>query len=229
MSIYTIAFGSLYNKIVVNRIDSTQSPEIITEIKVPLSYAGKLHWYYRKYKNFPDKYNIKTILPVMVFRLNGIQADPERQTNKFECIKFNKNVSLALRNWVQTAVPYKFSFTLSIWTKYQTEMNQILEQILPFYSPTRNIPIKELPLLDISRTCRIQLTGISPEESIEFDSESGDRIIQYELNFDLDGYMYPPILEEKLINEIDYSVYLKLVGNNFKIQETIITEEDGVG
>lgn len=223
---YTIGIGSLFNKLKIQRIDKTTNPETIKEIDVSLTYAGKLHWYYKKFKNFPDKAGIKNMLPLMAFKFDGLALDEERLTNKFESLKFDKKIDPAIKKWIQTAVPYKFTFTLGIWTKYQSDLNQILEQVLPIFVPTTNLHIKEIPILNVYRTCKVSLNNISPEVNYEFDAESGDRILQYEISINLDGYLYPPIKEDALIKYIDIKFYTKYISNSYSDEEIIITEND---
>lgn len=226
ISIYTIAFSSLFNNIKVQRIDKKVSPNIIRELDVPLMNSSKLHWYLKKVMNQPDKFNINKILPRMSFSLDSFTPDSERQTNKFEKLQFNAPVSQDIREWCQTAVPYKFGFTLSIMTKYQTELNQIVEQILPFYpAKSRDIHVKEIPLIGAFRSVRLTLTGASQNINVEY-SDKGDRKILYDLTFELDGYIYPPIKQDKIIKEVNSNVYVNVMDETYvKEVEMEITPE----
>jgi len=205
---YTIAFGDLFNNLYVQYIDDSTSPPIVKNKKIPLSYSHKLHWFLRKYQSLPDDINIASTLPRMIFSLNGMDHDyGERGTNKFERISGNINWNQKVNKWIQTAVPYKFTFTLSIWTKYQTELNQILEQILPFFTPARNIHVKEIPVLNVFRTCKITLGTLAQEHTVEYEAEGGQRILQYSIDFILDGYLYPPIQQTHLPIELILNYY----------------------
>lgn len=222
ISTYSIAFGDLFNNLKVQVVDTTVSPNKIIEKRVPLSYSHKLHWYLRKYQSLPDDFNVSTTLPRMVFSFNGIDAAyGERGTNKFERIVGDVNWTNEMTTWMQHCTPYTFIFTLSIWTKYQSEMNQLLEQILPFFNPSRNIHVKEIPILNIYRTCRISLGAIAQEHAVEFESESGDRILNYSMDFQIDGYMYPPIQQSALPTNLLMRYY---DSQNIQITETHINE-----
>ena len=216
ISIYTIAFASLFNNIKVQRIDKNQSPAIIKEIDVPLIYSNKAHWFYKQKRNIADQENISRVLPTMSFNLDSMITNPERQTNKFETIKFEGDLSRAVRDWVQTAVPHTFSFNLSILTKFQSELNQILEQILPFFPAlTRDLHVKEVPMLGVYRSVRLTLAGLS--DAIELDyQDNGNRVLSYELQFDLDGYLYPPIKEQEIITHVDMNVYMQMLGIEYE-------------
>jgi len=223
ISIYTIAFGSLFNNFKVHRISNDKK---VKEISVPLSYAGKTHWYMKKFQNIPDIDNIGKILPMISFTLENITPNRERQTNKFENIQFDVDITRAVKEWVQTSIPYKFGFNINIWTKFQSDMNQIIEQILPFYpSGSRDLHIKEIPILGVHRSTRVELSSVNPDIQVDFD-EKGDRIIQYSLSFELDGYMYPPIEESKIINNIDINTYIETIQTNYNIETILNTETE---
>lgn len=233
---YTIAFGDLFKNLHVQYIDESTSPPTIQNKKVPLSYSPKLHWFLRKYQSLPDDINIATTLPRMVFSLNGMDADySERGTNKFERISGNIDWDKRINKWIQTAVPYKFTFTLSIWTNYQTELNQILEQILPFFTPARNVHVKEIPVLNVFRTCKISLGTLAQEHTVEYEAEGGKRILQYSLDFLLDGYLYPPIQQNHLPVELILNYYdeknLKIkteTSSEFPIEPTVYGISEGI-
>lgn len=221
ISIYTIAFGSLFNNVKVHRIDKSQEPPKIREIEVPLIYSNKTHWYYKQHKDFPDKFNINKVLPSMNFLLTDIGQDLNRQTNKFETVKFDADVTRQVREWVQTAVPYTFSFNLSILTKMHSELNQILEQILPFFpAGSRDLHVQEVPSLGVYRSVRLTLDSVSNAVNIDYQNND-DRVLSYDLGITLDGYLYPPIKEKELITQVDMNVYMQMLEANVENQPAI--------
>jgi len=225
ISIYTIAFGSLFNNFSVQRIDKTTSPASIKSKNVPFSYAGKMHWYYKKFKNFPDDYNIGAKLPMMTYNLESIDIDNDRQTNKFEKMKFEGDMTRDVREWCQTCVPYVFNFSINIYTKYQSDMNQIIEQILPFYpNSSRDLHIYEIPILGIRRSVKVKLTSVSPEIDVEFE-EAGDRVVKYSLNFSLDGYLYQPINKDSIIKQVNTHIYIKSLDGGFSTEQIIVNAD----
>lgn len=230
IAIYTIAFASLFDNFKIQRVDKKTDPYTIREIPVPITYSNKSHWYLKKYKKLPDEKNISTILPLITFNLEGMESDVERQTNKFEILKFTDSsgepLSANVRNWIQTAVPHTFDFSVNIWTKYQTEMNQILEQILPFYpTDSRDLHIKEIPMLGIYRSTKVTLDSNSQDITVEYD-ENEDRIIKCELLFSLDGYLYPPIKKSHIIENVNMKIYIDTISKGYDVEELVITEDD---
>ena len=216
ISIITISFGSLFSDIEVQRNDNGN----LKIVKVPFFYAGKSHWYQKQFKNLVDKENISKILPQISFQLTNLQYDPDRQTNKFERIRINQIESSAIhkfaKKWIQTRLPYIFTFTVSIQTKLFSDMNQIIEQILPYFpAGSRNLHVKEIPILNVYNTAKVTMSGQNPDIQVDFD-ERTDRIVQYELTFDVFSYLYPPYKTDEVIEEIDLKIYMMLLNNDYE-------------
>ena len=221
IAILTIGIGSLFSGIEVHRNDKG----VFKVIKVPLMFAGKSHWYQKQFKNLVDVENISKVLPQMSFQLTNLQYDPDRQTNKFEKIKINQIESSPLyhfaKKWLQTRIPYIFTFTLSIQVKFFTDLNQILEQVLPYFpAGARNLHIKEIPILDVHNTVRVVMQGQSPEITVDF-AENEDRLIQYEITFDVYSNLYPPYKTSEIIKEVDMKIYMAMLANNYEDTELI--------
>ena len=74
-------------------------------------------------------------LPRMSFEFNGITYDPQRKlttTQTFQAVDKDDNKIKE----TYMPVPYNMNFELSIYTKINDDMLQIIEQILPYF-PTR--------------------------------------------------------------------------------------------
>lgn len=232
-STYELSFASLFDKIYVHRIKQAEDgSELVQEIQVPLRRAGKMRWYWKTFKKFPDQNNISKVLPLMSWNIESMELDKTRQTNKFNQLNFLKTdgvISPAVRKWLQTCVPYKFTFTLSIWTKMETEMDQILEQILPFFpAGTRDIHIKEVPLLNVFRSVRLELSNVALNNQIDYADDARDRIIQSELSFVLDGYIYPPLKESAIIESVQSNIYIENLNTNYKSETlSLAIDENG--
>ena len=78
-------------------------------------------------------------------------------------------------------VPYNMSFELSIYTKLNDDMLQILEQILPYFQPGYTVSIKLLDDVAEKRDVPIILENISMQDDYEGDF-STRRALIYTLN-----------------------------------------------
>lgn len=203
---YDISVGKLFNDLWVIHYDKNK-PNDIQEIKVPLLWQPKLHWYLRKFDTIPDTFNIKTVLPRITFSRSAPQYDSKRQLNKYTRIKGNKRYSADVENYIQqyagAGVPYKIPYEFNIWAVNMIELNQILEQILSFFkTQTYNIFVNEVPLFDVGRNCKLTIDNTSSNYNSEFDIK-GDRVLRHKFTLNLEGSIYPIIKEDYVIKEIN--------------------------
>ena len=134
-------FGRLFNNIYVLRKNS--SGAVISQLKVPLSYAPKQKYLERIREN-PDLTNDTKVaikLPRMSFEITSIAYDNARQLAKSSAFK-NEGTSVSTRQKFFTPVPYSINFQLNAYAKSQDDALQIVEQILPTFNPQYTITIK---------------------------------------------------------------------------------------
>lgn len=237
---YDIAVGTLLNDLWIIHYDFNNKKDI-QEYKVPLKYYPKLHWYLRKYDNIPNDFNVKTVLPCISYSRLAPQYDSKRQLNKYTRIKGNKQYSPEIENYVQkwagTAVPYNIPYEVNLWTHTLLEMNQLMEQILSFFQvQTKTLFIRECPLFDIGRSCRLIIDSTSSNYSSEFDVK-GDRVLRQKINLTLEGCIYSVIKENYVIKEIDtlyieneeqQNKILAAINNGEQITEDMILAEQKI-
>ncbi len=90
---------------------------------------------------------------------------------------------------------------------------QILEQILPYFTPEFQVTMNEMATLGIKRDIPIILNNISTEDDYEGDFLSR-RSLVHTLSFTVQGYLYGPSSEQGIIREVDVNT-----GDNFKIDD----------
>ena len=146
-----VAFGTLFNNIELRRTDEV--------MKVPLAYGPKQKFLARLDQT-PDPTNkrVQITLPRISFEINGITYDSSRKVSPTQKIKIakdgdeNKNVFMP--------VPYNLSFELSIISKTQEDGLQILEQILPYFQPHYNLPVKLLSDVNETKDVPVVLNSV---------------------------------------------------------------------
>lgn len=99
-------------------------------------------------------------------------------------------------------VPYNMDLSLNIMVKNNDDGNQILEQILPFFTPEFSISVKEIPPLGIIKDIPVILTGVTSTEDYEGDFLGERRSIIHTLSFIMKAYLYGPIKDSGLIKEV---------------------------
>ena len=193
-------FGKLFNDIYVLRKNS--SGDVISQVKVPLSYAPKDKFLERIREN-PDLYNDQKVaikLPRMSFEIVSVTYDPTRQLPKSNYVN-KAGASNSSRSKIYTYVPYNISFQLSIYAKTQDDALQIVEQIIPYFNPQYTLTIKPLAdFPDIKEDVPVTLTGVTFTDDYEGSVEQRRTII-YTLDFDIKINFYGPIGEQGIIRK----------------------------
>jgi hypothetical protein len=114
---------------------------------------------------------------------------------------------------IYTPVPYNFEIDLSIMVLNSDDGAQILEQILPYFTPEFQVTMNEMATLGIKRDIPIILNNISTEDDYEGDFISRRNLV-HTLSFTVQGYLYGPSSEQGIIREVDVNT-----GDNFKIDD----------
>jgi hypothetical protein len=73
------------------------------------------------------------------------------------------------------------------------DVDQILEQILPFFNPFIQIRIT-IPELSTTMDMRVQFTGASPDITFDMADEER-RVLMWNLDFTVQGYLFQPLLD----------------------------------
>ena len=141
-----IAFGSVFNDIHIRRKNADGS--VAQSLKVPLGYEPKQKFLARLYEN-PNLTNVQQLtLPRMGFEITGFNYDGQRKVNKLNVKKtLSTNASEIKRQY--TSVPYNFQFSLFVMPKNQEDALQVVEQILPFFTPAFTLTINAVPEMGI--------------------------------------------------------------------------------
>lgn len=198
---YTIGFAKVFSDLYIRRTD----PYDIVEqtIKVPLNQAAKQKFYYQLLQYVdPTIRPFSILLPRISFVMTGIQYDNSRQKNtKNTYRKTDANDANKMLRFFEPS-PWNFQYSMTIWAINMEDINQILEQILPFFTPHYTISINEIPSLGFSRDVPIELTNSSLDLSIESGEDTKDRIIKWDLSFTVQGYLYKHISDPAIIKKV---------------------------
>lgn len=101
-----------------------------------------------------------------------------------------------------TPVPYNFEIDLSIMVKNSDDGTQILEQILPYFTPEFQVTMNELKTMGIKRDIPIVLNSMSTEDDYEGDFLTR-RSLTHTLSFTVQGHLYGPSSDQGIIREVD--------------------------
>lgn len=192
---YVVAFGTLFNDISIIRKNA--AGDISTYVRVPLSYAPKERFIARLNQDPNLTRAVALTLPRMSFEMTTMNYAGERKLNTINKIyKFTDDSGVADLSRVFSPVPYDIGFSLHIYTKNTEDASNVVEQVLPFFTPEFTLSIKSMTDLAIKVDAPIVLNGISKEDTYEGGFEERRTLI-WTLDFTLKGVLFGPIAANK--------------------------------
>lgn len=214
-----VGFGNLFNNISLSRYDSDGNE--VEKFLVPILYGGK-EKYVSRLEGDPnlDK-KVQITLPIMSFELVNLKYDSARKLNTNKKITYHSGESDKTLS-VFNPVPFDFEFELIAYVRNIEDGAQLMEKILPYFTPDYTIALNLVPEMGIVKQLPIILNDVSNTIDYEGEYDSKVRIIMWTLNFTIKGYLYGPITEPKIIrtsitNILDDN---RLKENFFKLELT---------
>lgn len=213
---YVTLFGTLFNDLYINRTDSVHN--VVNTIKVPLQYAPREKVLARLESNPELSKPVAMVLPRMSFEITTMSYAP---TRKLPTINKNRKVSNTANefSYSYSPVPYDISFSLYIMVKNQEDGTQLLEQILPYFTPEWTTTINLIPELNIVQDIPLVLLNVTPQDTYEGSFEER-RVITWTLDFIMKGYFYGPVRSSGVIT---------LANTNFFDASNFDNIDDAVG
>lgn len=227
---YVVMFGNLFNEIQIERFD--QEGTKVQTVSVPIAYGPKQRFIERALSDPSGLKPISTILPRLAFAMSSMSYAPIRKLNSTLKYKSGFNASTSEFSSVYAPVPYDLNFTLSIMTRNAEDGTQILEKIVPFFTPDFTVTMKALPAMNINLDIPIEISSISSDDSYEGDFDS-NRILTWDIDFIVKGYLFGPVTRNKYITNTEVSLFEEdktvadtiqtFTGNsNFEVANTIL-------
>jgi len=191
-----VAFGNMFNEIKLARYDSTGNET--EHFLVPIVYGGK-EKYVSRLEGDPelDK-KVQISLPIMSFEMNDMRYDASRKLNtnaKTHAHSGKTNTDLSVYN----PVPFDFDFKLYAYVRNIEDGAQLMEKILPFFTPDYTLRINLIPEMGIVKQLPIVLKDVSNEIDYEGDYNSKVRSVIWTLSFTVKGYLYGAISNSRII------------------------------
>ena len=185
------AFGSLFTNLNVIRND--KAGNVISTVRVPLAYAPR-DKYIERIQGLADIQRDESValkLPRMSFEITSYIYDDTRQLQKLNKTFHNNTIDDhgSKKDVVTRAVPYNITFSLTIYAKSQDDALQLVEQILPFFSPQYTVTMKPFSqYADILEDIPLTLQGVSYLADFEGPIDAGKSVIQKSIvNYDLNS------------------------------------------
>lgn len=201
---YQEVFATIFNDIIIERVDD-KGKKTKDKFKVPIDFAPRQK-YLAMFQQDPNKdRQISIKLPLMSYEISNITYDSLRKENSNS---YNKIATGVNKEYLTkyAPVPYNIDFTLQIYTKYVEDGYQIIEQILPFFTPEWTSSVYLLDGIDKKYDIPIFLNTMTCDDVYEGNFIEPRSII-WTLTFTLYGYFFGPTYEKKVIKFIKTNFY----------------------
>ena len=219
---YVIMFGNIFNEIQIERYDTAGTK--VQTLNVPIEYGPKEKFIQRAISDPEARREISTTLPRLGFEFTSMSYAPQRKLNSAHKITRGVNTGGLDFNFMYSPVPYDFNFSLHVLTKNTEDGTQIVEQIVPFFTPDFTVTMKMVPELNLNMDVPIELISITSSDTYEggFDSP---RIQTWQLDFVIKGYLFGPVNKFKYIIRED----VNLIDDGPAINKAIISTQTFTG
>lgn len=187
-------FVTAFNDVTINRYNKLREPQ--EKIKVTYVYAPKQRVMY----DIINK-NQHITLPVIAVNISGIARDESRVFNKILGSYYSTSIDHSL--YLPQPVPINISIDMSIMTKYQTDMDQILSNFVPFTDPyiviSWKTPPELLPTTPEIRTEVMWSGNIGMKYPYDLQASTPARVVA-NTNFTIKSWLFKPIPTEEPSN-----------------------------
>lgn len=219
-------FGSLFNNISIVRRD--ENGVEIKRLLVPIAYGPRERYLGRTIENPELNRDYAIDLPRVCFEISSIRYDGTRKLNTMHKNIKKEGAETGDVRRVFTPVSYLLGVDLHIMAKFIDDANQILEQILPFFTPDYTVTVNSIPELELLDDMPIVLNGVSMQDNYESDWMERRNVI-YTLNYEVKTLFYGPVKDDKIVTKainsyriedealLEYNVQPKAGSTLFKI------------
>ena len=198
----TTGFSELFSNITLVRYnpDDTEQERFL----VPIAHATK-ELYVMRLEADPDlDKKIQMTLPRLSFEMNGLTYDATRKQNT-NIKNFAETSNGAISQYM--SVPYNMDFSLYIYVRNIEDGTQIIEHILPYFTPDYTIKINLIPEMGMIKEIPIILNSTEHEINYEGDRNSDTRMIIWTLNFTAKAFLYRNSTDTSLIKHATGNIY----------------------
>lgn len=191
-------FGTVFNNLRIVKHGGTEE-------RVPISYGPRDKFLARIAQASRQDTHVAIKVPRMSFEITDLSYDTTTSLNKMNNISFSGSSNLE-RDFLKQSVPYTLGIELNIISKTQDEALQILEQILPTFTPEYTVAIKDMYGPDNSYDVPIVLNSVNMQHEYEGDFETRQSIV-YTLGFTMRIRFYGMVDPKPVIREVTADLF----------------------
>jgi hypothetical protein len=197
-----VGFGDLFNNITLVRYDSNQNEK--ERFLIPIAYASKERYVMRLEDDPNLDKKVQMALPRLSFEMTGLSYDSSRKQNT-NTKNFASSGSGTISQY--NPVPYNFDFSLYLYVRNIEDATQVIEHIVPYFTPDYTVKINMIPEMGIVKEVPVILNSTDHEIVYEGDREQATRMIIWTLRFTVKGFIFGKQSTTNLITHSISSIY----------------------
>lgn len=222
------AFMSLFTDVWIQKYDGNG---IVQEtFKVPIAYGPRQKWLGRLDGNPDLNKPVGISLPRMGAEMIGINYAADRKLNstRKQVAPYSLSTNVTTANtphgdpssasFVWVPVPMDIQWRLDIMTNTTDDANQIIEQILPFFTPEWTNRVRLVDELDIEYNMPVVFQNASLYDSYKDGDMKSKRVMVWSLMFTMKAYLIGPPHTRKIIKISKADVYLGNTANTWLVE-----------
>ena len=211
-----VGFGNLFNDITLVRYNPDNSEA--ERMLIPIAYAAKEDYVLRLQGDYNLEKKVQMTLPRLSFEMTGMTYDASR--------KQNTNI----KNFAQTPsgiqsqynpVPYDFDFSLYLYVRNIEDANQIIEHILPFFTPDYTVKVNMIPEIGMVKEVPIILDSADHEIIYEGPREQDVRTVIWTLKFTMKAFIFGRVSSGNVITQSITNTYDTVTENKYSQLVTV--------
>lgn len=178
---YTKLFGSLFANLEVYK-ENTRGKASLQKVPLMESEKDKV-LEFAKQEYMSDQMAVATISPRMGYSLVDFSYDSSRYTGKFKTAKYATGRSAP-------CIPYNLTFELLVVGKTRTDVQRVIEQIIPYFTPALTVTI--FPIegdTTFSRDITISMNQLSKTDTYEGEADNR-RVVTWTVIFTMQAFMF---------------------------------------
>lgn len=203
------AFGAIFKDVVIGNF---KDGAIHDTRRVPVVYGPAAKWLRRNQEraDLEDK-KIALKVPRMSYEIAGISEDSTRRLPRGNKWQFGSTSNTGEIQYME--VPYTMDITLTVMAKTRDDGFQIIEQIMPYFSPDLTLSVKGLyGPSDKRSNLPVTLTGVDIAD--EYEGSGEDRnILTWTLNFTVKYNYAGRVINKALIRTAEVDIVSDIEGD----------------
>jgi hypothetical protein len=210
-----VGFGTLFSDIYIDRKEGDSvTGATLQRLQIPLAYAPKEKWIVRLDQDPNLENHTYVSLPRMSFEITGYTYDAVRKTARMQRITCGDTSNSM--SYMYAPVPYNIDISLYILTKTQEDAMQIVEQILPTFTPEYTLSINAIPDMNVTQDIPVILNSITVQDEYDGDFQTR-RFVTHTLTFTLKTNLYGNVNTQGVIDQVTANIGLKEVGGTERV------------